>query len=63
MNRLITQHLIRAQDRMKKQADKKRSKREFDVVAMVYMKLQPYVHSSGMPRANQKLSFKYFRPF
>jgi hypothetical protein len=30
---------------------------------MVYMKLQPYVQSNVMPRANQKLSFKHFGPF
>jgi hypothetical protein len=27
------------------------------------MKLQPYIQSSIMPRANQKLSFKFFGPF
>jgi hypothetical protein len=43
MNQLIHQHLVRAQSRMKSQADKKRSESLFSVGNMVYMKLQPYV--------------------
>jgi hypothetical protein len=35
----------------------------FSVGTMVYMKLKPCVQSSVMPRANQKLSFKYFGSF
>lgn len=30
---------------------------------MVFVKLQPYVQSTLAHRANQKLSFKFFRPF
>jgi hypothetical protein len=59
INQLIHLHLVRAQTRMKHQADKNRLEREFSVGGMVYMKLQPYVQSTVMPRANQKLSFKY----
>jgi hypothetical protein len=39
MQKLIQQHLTRAQDRMKKQADKKRSERVFVVHDWVFLKL------------------------
>jgi len=60
MNTLVQQHFSRAQKRMKSQADKHRSEREFAVGDWVYLKLQPYVQSSLAPRANQKLAFKFF---
>lgn len=63
MQNLVRQHLLRAQDRMKRQADKKRSERIFSVGDWVYLKLQPSVQSSVMPRAHQKLSYKYFGPY
>lgn len=63
MNSVIKQHLARSRLRMKKQADKHGSEREFRVGDMVFLKLQPYVQSSLAPRSNQKLAFKFFGPF
>jgi hypothetical protein len=63
MDDLLRQHLHRAQQRMKHQADKNRQERIFQEGDSVYIKLQPYVQASLAPRANQKLSFKFFGPF
>jgi hypothetical protein len=63
MQQLIHQHLLHAQDRMKRQADKNWSERSFLVGNWVYMKLQPYVQSSVLSHANHKLTFKYFGPY
>lgn len=63
MSALVHQHLARAQQRMKIQADKHRSERQFAVGDNVYLKLQPYVQSSLAPRSNQKLAFRFFGPF
>ena len=63
MQELIHQHLLCAQDRMKHRIDKGRSERVFSVGDKVFLKLQPYVQSSLMRRANHKLSFRFFGPY
>lgn len=60
---LLQQHLNRARQCMKTQADKKRSFRQFQVGDKVFLKLQPYIQTSIAPRANHKLSFKFYGPF
>lgn len=63
MDQLLHQHLHRAKNRMKRQADRHRSERGFDMGDLVLLKLQPYVQSSLAPRSHQKLAFHYFGPF
>jgi ribosomal protein L21E len=55
----VRHQLHRAQQRIKHQADKRRSERSFKVGDSVYLKLQPYVESSLAPRTHQK----YFGPY
>jgi len=63
MLRSVHQHLLRAQQRMKHQADKHRSERNFAISDQVFLRLQPCVQSSLAPRSHHKLCFKYFGPF
>lgn len=55
-------HLKRAQHRVKQQADKNRSERQFVVGDLVFLKLQPYVQASVARRSCQKLAFRYLGP-
>lgn len=63
MQNLIKQHLERARQIMKDQADKHRTDRVFAVGDWVFLKVQPYVQNSVADRASHKLAFRYFGPF
>jgi hypothetical protein len=63
MNDIIRQNLLRAQQHMKQQANKKRQERTFEVGDWVYVKLQPHIQTSVAKRPNHKLSYKFFGPY
>lgn len=58
----LKHHLAVAQNRIKLQADRHRSDRNFQVGAQVLLKLQPYVQHSVVTRPYPKLAFKYSGP-
>jgi hypothetical protein len=59
----LRDHLLRAQDRFKRKADKNRTERAFQVGDTVLLKLQPYAQSTLANRPCKKLSYKFFGPF
>lgn len=63
MIRLLKENLKQAQNRMKQAADKNRTEREFMVGDMVYLRLQPFKHTTVALRSNQKLSPRFFGPY
>lgn len=56
-------HLNRARCRMKNQADKHMSDRQFQVGDWIWLKLQPYRQLTLHMNSNQKLAQKYYGPF
>jgi len=69
-NRHVAQQVIKysfflkkAQARIKHQADKNPSERQFAVGDMVYLKIQPYRHISLSAHKSLKLHFKFYGPF
>lgn len=61
--RQLKAHLLRAQDRMRTQANKHRKERHFDVGDLVFLKLKLNRQQSVMNRVNPKLSARYYGPF
>lgn len=62
-NQLIRDNLLKAQARMKHQADRHRTEREIEIGSMVYLKIQPYRHTSLSIQNSLKLHSKYYGPF
>ncbi|GJU63127.1 putative nucleotidyltransferase, ribonuclease H [Tanacetum coccineum] len=61
--KLLKQSLQKAQNRMKQQADKHRTDREFESGSWVYLKFQPYKKNTLRVYKYSKLTHKYFGPF
>ena len=60
---MVKFHLMRAQHRMKQEADKHRSERSFEIGDWVFVKLQPYRQQSVVMRSSQKIAPKFFGPY
>src|ERR1700678_3475917 len=59
--RELKDHLQRAQNQQKIQADKHRVERTFEVGDLVYLRLQPYRQASTKRNGAKKLHSRFFR--
>lgn len=60
---ILKDNLLRAQERMKFFADRKRTERSFEVGDQVLLKLQPYRQTSIRGSMSQKLGPRYYGPY
>lgn len=60
MAKVLKENLDKAQNRMKVNADKKRTEREFNVGDWVFLKLQPYRQTSVAVRKSLKPTSKFY---
>lgn len=60
--KILKDHFLKAHKRMKHFADKRRTKRHFEVGDNVLLKLQPYRQSSIKGSVPHKLAAKYYGP-
>lgn len=56
-------NLVRAQQKMKYWADKKRRDLQVEVGTYIYLKLQPYRQKSLAGRPFEKLAARYYEPY
>ncbi|MCI18571.1 hypothetical protein A2U01_0039725, partial [Trifolium medium] len=61
--RQLKVQLLKAQERMKQQADKKRTERSFVVGEWVFVKLRAHRQNSVVTRINAKLAARYYGPY
>lgn len=59
----LRQNLLKAQQRMKTQADKGRREVQFQIGDWVYLKVQPYRFKSLARKRNEKLSPRFYGPY
>ncbi|PHT88037.1 hypothetical protein T459_10143 [Capsicum annuum] len=63
MAKMLKENLEKTQNRMKVNADKRRTEREFKVGDWVFLKLQPYKQTSIAVKKSLNLASKYYGPY